>query len=118
MKIVVFIALLLTAATINEKDKLTGRWEIRPSAKGNVTGVIFNEDKSFEGYINRKPFTSGVYSLDNDLFSFTDNGCDGKKGIYKIVFFSNEDSLRLVPVEDSCVQRREGMSRLIMGRVK
>jgi hypothetical protein len=80
--------------------------------------VIFKEDKSFEGYINKKPFTSGVYALDSDLFTFTDNGCDGKKAIYKIVFFSNEDSLRWVPVEDSCTQRREGMSRLIMGRVK
>lgn len=118
MKITLFIALVLTGATINEKDKLTGRWESQPSPKGNVTGVIFKEDYSFEGYINKKPFTSGVYTLDNDIFSFTDNGCDGKKGVYKIIFFSNDDSLRLVPVEDSCIQRKEGMSKLVMGRVK
>lgn len=118
MKITFVITLVLTCATINEKDKLTGRWETKPSPKGNVTGVIFKEDNSFEGYINKKPFTSGVYTLDKDTFSFTDNGCDGQKGVYKIIFFSNDDSLRLVPIADSCIQRKEGMSKLVMGRIK
>ena len=118
MKITLFITLALAGAITIEKDKLTGRWESQPSPKGNITGVFFKEDNSFEGYINKKPFTSGVYTLENDLFTFTDNGCDGKKGIYKIIFFSNDDSLRLVPVEDSCIQRKEGMSKLVMGRVK
>jgi hypothetical protein len=118
MKIALLITLLLAGVSTIEKDKLTGRWESRPSPKGSVTGVIFKEDKSFEGYVNKKPFTSGVYAWENDLFTFTDNGCDGKKGVYKIAFFSNDDSLRFVPVEDSCIQRKEGMSKLVMGRVK
>lgn len=118
MKIALLITLVLAGAFIIEKDKLTGRWESKPSPKGSVTGVIFKEDNSFEGYINKKPFTSGAYTLENDLFTFTDNGCDGKKGIYRVAFFSNDDSLRFVPVEDSCSQRKEGMSKLVMGRVK
>jgi hypothetical protein len=56
--------------------------------------------------------------LEGDVLTFTDNGCEGKQGVYQIVFFSKEDSLRFVPVLDSCEQRRNGMSRLIMGRKK
>ena len=100
------------------KDALTGRWETQPSVNGNITGVVFKTDSSFEGYINKKPFVSGKYVFNEGILSFTDNGCDGKEGVYKIIFFSNNDSLRFVPVNDSCDQRRQGMSRLIMGRVK
>ena len=109
------ISLLTAFAT---KDKLAGRWESQPSVNGNITGVVFKTDSSFEGYINKKPFVSGKYIFKNSILSFTDNGCEGKEGVYKIIFFSNNDSLRFVPVNDSCDQRKEGMSRLIMGRVK
>ena len=111
--VAVAVLMLLSFAT----DKLIGRWETRPSENGNVTGVVFKADSSFEGYVNKKPFVSGRYTLHDSIFTFTDNGCDGKQGVYKIVFFSNSDSLRFVPINDSCTQRREGMSRLIMGRV-
>lgn len=100
------------------KDKLTGRWQTKPSEKGNITGVVFKIDNTFEGFINKKPFTSGNYTLQDSVFSFVDNGCEGKRGVYKVVFFSNEDSMRLVPISDSCTERRNGMSRLILGRVK
>lgn len=105
-------------AVFPPEDKLTGRWETKPSEKGNVTGVFFKSDNNFEGYINKKPFTSGRYTLEDDVLSFVDNGCDGMKGVYKIIFFSGADSLRFQPIADSCVGRREGMSRLVMGKVK
>lgn len=100
-----------------EENKLIGRWESKPSEKGNVTGVVF-KDSTFEGYVNKKPFVSGVYKLENGNFSFVDNGCEGKLGVYKIIFFSDSDSLRFEPVSDSCEGRRNGMSRLILGRKK
>lgn len=99
-------------------DKLTGRWVSRPSVKGNVTTVIFGEDNTFEGFVNGKAFASGTYSLNGELFSFVDNGCDGMRGTYKLDFFSKGDSLRLVHVNDSCEQRRQGISALIFGRAK
>lgn len=99
------------------ENKLVGRWESKPSEKGNVTGVVF-KDSTFEGYVNKKPFVSGVYKLENDNFSFVDNGCEGKRGVYKIIFFSDSDSLRFEPLNDSCEGRRNGMSRLILGRKK
>ena len=99
-------------------DKLTGRWESLPSPKGNVTGVVFKPDNTFEGYVNKKPFVTGSYTLQDSIFSFVDNGCLGMRGVYKLVFFSNNDSLRLVPINDSCDERKNGMSRLVMGRVK
>ena len=108
--------MLLLSFTVT--DPLTGRWETKPSDKGNITGVVFKTDNSFEGYINKKAFVSGQYTLQDSIFSFVDNGCDGKRGVYKIVFFSNDDSLRFEPINDSCDQRRGGMSRLILGRVK
>lgn len=118
MKVIMLLFVVFAGTIVLEKDKLTGRWESKPSAKGNVTGVVFKADKSFEGYVNKKPFTSGNYSLEDNVFSFTDNGCEGKLGMYKIIFFCNEDSMRFEPVEDDCIERKEGMSRLVMGRVK
>jgi hypothetical protein len=118
MKIVLIYAAVMASVVLTEKDRLTGRWETKPSSKGNVTGVVFKTDKSFEGYINKKPFTSGTYTLEDDIFTFRDNGCEGVRGVYKIFFFSNADSLRLVPIVDSCIKRKEGMSKLVMGRVK
>jgi hypothetical protein len=99
------------------KDVLTGRWESKVSPKGNVTGIVFKEDNSFEGYVNRKPFTSGKYTLKDSIFSFTDTGCNGVPGTYQLVFFSNGDSLRFQPIADTCLERKNGMSRLVVGKV-
>ena len=118
MKIVLIYAAAMASLALFEKDRLTGRWESKTSPKGNVTGVVFKPDNSFEGYVNKKPFVSGNYVLEEDTFTFTDNGCEGKTGIYKIIFFNNADSLRFEPIADSCEERRNGMIRLVMGRVK
>lgn len=118
MKELLFYAAIMLGLPLSGEDRLTGRWESIPSPQGNITGIVFKPDNSFEGYINKKPFVSGRYTLKDSIFSFVDNGCDGKQGIYKIVFYSNADSLRFVPVSDSCAERRQGMSRIILGRVK
>lgn len=118
MKIVLIFCAAMAYVTLAEKDRLSGRWETKPSTKGNVTGVVFKTDSTFEGYVNKKPFVSGTYTLRDDIFTFTDNGCEGKRGVYKIFFFSNADSVRFVPIEDSCTERKNGMSKLVMGRVK
>jgi hypothetical protein len=114
----ILIAVTMGLFAFAAKDKLTGRWESKPSIKGNTTGIVFKPNNSFEGYINKKPFVTGNYTLEDSLFSFVDNGCDGKKGVYKIIFFSNEDSIRFEVITDSCTERRNGMSRTILGRVK
>ena len=118
MKTLLISVAMVTLFSFKLKDVLTGRWETKPSDKGNVTGVVFKANNTFEGYINKKPFVTGKYTLEGDVLTFTDNGCEGKAGVYRIVFFSKEDSLRFVPVKDSCEQRRNGMIRLIMGRKK
>jgi hypothetical protein len=99
-------------------DPITGRWQSQPSVNGNVTGVVFKTDSTFEGYVNKKPFVTGKYIFKDDVLTFTDNGCNGAQGVYKIVFFSNQDSLRFEAISDACVERQQGMTRLIMGRVK
>ncbi|SIO50972.1 hypothetical protein [Chitinophaga niabensis] len=100
------------------ENKLTGRWESAPAPNGNVTGLVFKKDNTFEGYVNKKPFVTGKYTLEGDILTFTDNACDGAQGVYKINYFSGTDSLRFQPVNDTCSNRRAGMSRLVMGRVK
>jgi len=116
IKVMLYSALVVLGVFVRENE-LIGRWESKPSDKGNVTGLVF-KDSTFEGYVNKKPFVSGVYKLENDLFSFVDNGCEGKRGIYRILFFSDSDSLRFEPIDDSCSGRRNGMSRLVLGRKK
>jgi hypothetical protein len=118
MKILSIAAIAMAMLAVTTTDILTGRWETKPSPKGNVTGIVFKSDNSFEAYINKKPFVSGKYELKDSIFSFVDNGCDGKRGVYKIIFFSSGDSMRFVPVMDSCEERRNGMIRTVMGKVK
>ena len=114
----ILISVLFTLLSHDNNEKLVGRWESPVSPKGNTTGVVFNADGSFEGYVNRKPFTSGTYTLKNDTFSLVDNGCDGRRGVYRTIFFSHEDSIRFQPIEDSCEERKNGIGRMILGRKK
>jgi hypothetical protein len=118
MKTLLVTVAILALISFTVTDELIGNWETKPSPKGNVTRVIFKSDNSFEGFINKKPFVTGKYTLENNVLSFVDNGCNGKKGVYKIIFFSNSDSLRFESIEDSCEERRNGMIRTVLGRVK
>ena len=113
----VFTVAALTAETPND-NRLVGRWETAPSEKGNVTGVVFKADLSFEGYVNKKPFVSGTYTLEDSIFTVTDNGCKGVTGRYRIFFFSNNDSARFQLIEDTCKGRAQGMIKLVIGRKK
>jgi hypothetical protein len=118
MKSLLFSALAIALFAFTIKDKLTGQWESPVSVKGNVTRVVFKDDGTFTGFINTKPFVTGNYTLKDSLFTFTDNGCNGMQGVYKAVFFSGEDSVRFVAVTDECIQRKGGMERIVLGRVK
>jgi hypothetical protein len=118
MRKILILSAVIAFFGFREANKLIGRWESKPSPKGNVTGVVFKADNSFEGYINKKPFTSGTYTWKDNILSFVDNGCDGQHAEYKTIFFSNEDSLRFEPISDSCMERKNGMSRTVLGRIK
>lgn len=118
MKTMLIATTILSFIFFTAPEDLVGRWQTKPSPKGNVTMVVFKRDSSFEGFINRKPFTSGKYQYRRDTLSFVDNGCNGKQAIYKVMFFSDNDSIRFVPVMDSCDERRNGMIKTILGRVK
>ncbi|MBC7888562.1 MAG: hypothetical protein H7Z13_11835 [Ferruginibacter sp.] len=117
MNKILISAAMVASLAFTAADKLTGRWETKPSSKGNVTGIVFKPDNSFEGYINKKPFFSGTYTLKDSIFSFFDNGCVGVQGSYKIIYFSNADSVRFEYISDSCDRRRDGISRMVLGRV-
>jgi hypothetical protein len=120
MKTALMLCTIIGSFLLSANDPLTGRWESKPSSKGNITGVVFKNDSILEGYVNKKPFTSGIYrfSAKDSVLSFTDNGCNGVQAVYKVLFFNNSDSLRFKAINDSCDERREGMQRLILGRVK
>ena len=111
------VAILATYLLTND-DVLTGRWESRPSKTGTVTGVVFKADRTMEGYMNRKPFMTGSYEIKDSLIIVEDNGCAAVKGTYKLILFSNADSMRFELVSDACVPRSKGMPNLVMGRVK
>lgn len=81
MKTMLFVLTIMSLVSFTITDQLTGRWESKPSEK-----EMFKTDNSFEAYINKKPFVSGQYTFQDSIFSFVDNGCDGKRGVYKIVF--------------------------------
>jgi hypothetical protein len=116
----ILVSLVTVLFAVASAGTLTGRWESPVSPKGNATGVVFKDDNSFEGYVNKKPFVSGNYFFNatDSIFTFVDNGCNGVTGVYKVYFFSNGDSMRLTAIMDSCAERRAGMERLTLGRVK
>jgi hypothetical protein len=118
MKIMIIAAVAFALAAASEPNPLVGRWETKPSPKGNVTGLYMKADSSFEGFINKKPFVTGTYTYKDSLLSFVDNGCNRTRGLYKVIFFSEGDSIRFEPVSDTCTERRNGMSKTIMGRIK
>lgn len=118
MKTILFTALASLLFATSSYDKLTGRWESISPASGNVTGVVFRDDGSFEGYINQKPFVSGSYTLRDSIFEMQDNGCLGITGSYKLTFFSNGDSMRLQLIQDLCEGRGNGVNNRVFGRVK
>ncbi|MEO8404435.1 MAG: hypothetical protein ABI480_07570 [Chitinophagaceae bacterium] len=118
MKALLISAAIVIIAMMTPKDKLTGRWQTQPSENGNVTSVLFRTDNTFEGFVNKKSFATGEYNLQDSIFSFVDNGCNGQRGVYKVVFFNNDDSLRLVPLVDKCEERKNGISRMVLGKVK
>jgi hypothetical protein len=118
MKSVFFSGVLMMMTFLGDGDKILGRWETKPSVYGNVTGVFFKPDNTYEAYINKKPFVSGKYVLEDSVISITENGCKGITGSYKIILYSNSDSLRFQSLVDSCNERREGMNRIVLGRVK
>ena len=115
MKPLIICLLALMANT--SSDKLIGRWE-SISSKGNVTGVVFKDDNTFEGYVNRKPFVSGTYTFNDSIFTLEDNGCMGVRGTYKFTFYSNNDSFRIELMHDECEGRGNGMNDRVFGRVK
>lgn len=110
----------LFCCLLTGENPLIGRWANNPSEKGNVTTVVFRPDNSLEGFINKKPFTSGKYtfSVKDSVIQFTDNGCNGWPASYKVLFFHQGDSLKFKAIGDSCGERKAGMERLVMGRVK
>ena len=95
-----------------------GRWESRPSEKGNVTGVVFKADSSFEGYVNKKPFVTGRYSLQDDVFTWWTTVAMASLPPTGSLFSVGADSMRFTPIIDSCERRKDGMSKLVNTRVK
>ncbi|HYF32088.1 MAG TPA: hypothetical protein VD993_13285 [Chitinophagaceae bacterium] len=116
MKTVLFFVVTMVSLNL-DNNKLVGRWESM-SVTGNVTGVVFKEDNTFEGYVNKKPFVSGTYTFHDGIFTMQDNGCMDAVGTYKITFFSNDDSMRIELLSDDCTPRGNGTNNRVFGRVK
>lgn len=119
MKTFILIIAALSASTyLKNNDKLVGRWESPVSPKGNITGVVFRNDSTYDSYINKKPFTSGVYRIHDGTITIRENGCGDREGTYQLIFYSNNDSLRFQSIADSCTERMNGMNRLRLGKIK
>ena len=70
MKAVLIITFIAGLLAFTAKDKLTGRWETTPDENGVITGIGFKPGNTFEMYVNKKPFASGTYALDDNIISF------------------------------------------------
>jgi len=109
-------ALLGFASTVD----LTGKWETKPSESGVVTAAVFKSDNTYEAYRNNQPFVYGTYNFNaaDSTIEIEDEGCSGIKGIYKVNFFSDADSVRFTAIQDDCSNRKTAIESAVLGKVK
>ena len=67
MKLILLSGIFLTLVsfTITDTD-IVGVWESKGTT-GNIFGLRLKKDGTFSSYINKKAFTTGQYTFDNDL---------------------------------------------------
>jgi len=123
MKILLLLAMLFSGFTYYATDDdITGIWQIR--LPNNITGTIhYRKDSTFVTTVNKKIFTSGKYTYNDNTITFVeDSGCQDKnaaplKGAYTINFFA-PDSIQFELIYDSCRGRRRDLNHLKLGRVE
>jgi len=107
----IFVSVLLpvTAFTIDD-NPLLGKWEHSGKSQGQPFNLmaIFRANGTYDGFINKKEFVSGVYHMNHDTLYIADATCNDKyNGTYKMEFFGKLDSLKFHVIQDTCVGRRQ-----------
>lgn len=115
MKSILIPSFLLLA--LADKHPLEGRWQSPTSDAGEVATVLFNEDKTFETFMNGNAHIAGSYTVKDSLLTLSDHACS-EGGTYKINFFSKGDSVRFQVIDDACTGRAIKVGSVVLGRVK
>jgi hypothetical protein len=121
MKFILLSGLFLSLVSFIVADTdIVGLWESK-TPRGNILGLRFRKDSTYEGFLNHKAFVSGPYTLNNDTLTLEDALCKAAngevmKGIYKAGFYA-PDSFRMEVITDSCTARSEDADYLRFGRV-
>ena len=113
------VTIVVTAFT-SVPHVFTGRWEVTIKTENGPMHLLanFRADKTYDAYINEKPFLTGKYQFQNDTLVITDQRCDANaSGIYKIDFVT-PDSILFSLIKDPCTERVEGTNGAALSRVK
>ncbi|UOE52820.1 hypothetical protein MTO98_17265 [Mucilaginibacter sp. SMC90] len=80
--------------------------------------VIFRINGTFDGFINKKEFVSGVYHMKHDTLYISDATCNAHyQGTYKVEFYSLRDSLKFHLIQDTFKGRKEGTNGLLFKNI-
>jgi hypothetical protein len=116
----VFIIVLFASLSFIAGNPLVGRWEYtsaKPGAPFKLLAV-FRANGTFDGFINKKEFVSGTYRMKLDTLYIADPTCNVQyKGVYKVEFFGQRDSLKFHVIRDTCTGRREGTDGFLFKNV-
>ncbi len=119
-KVICYLLISLAVAIVSftqPPNPLLGRWQ-QKTAGGPSVMTVFRADGTNDIFVNGKTFLSGKYYVRKDTLGYADPLCDiAYYGTYKLDFFA-QDSLRLIVLVDTCSQRRRGLDKVIVGRVK
>jgi hypothetical protein len=107
---IIVVLFSITGFTI-DTNPLVGKWQHSGKSQGQAFDLmaIFRANGTYDGFINKKEFVSGVYHMNHDTLYIADATCNDKyNGTYKIEFFGKLDSLKFHVIQDTCVGRRQG----------
>jgi len=72
---------------IIDNNPLVGKWEHSGKSQGQPFNLmaIFRANGTYDGFINKKEFVSGIYHMNNDTLYIADGTCSDKYyGTYKM----------------------------------
>ncbi len=101
-------------------NPLVGKWENKGTSHGQAFNLmaIFRANGTYDGFINKKEFVSGLYHMKHDTLYIADATCNDKyEGTYKMEFFGQRDSLKFHVIQDTCVGRREGTDGKVFKKI-
>ena len=114
------IAIFAIISFTSDTNSLVGKWEYSGQYQGGPFKLlaIFRSNGTFDGFINKKEFVSGMYRMQHDTLYISDPTCNAKyEGTYKVEYFGQLDSMKFHVIQDTCTGRKKGTDNKLFKKI-